>query len=64
MPQADAYKEEISSQIPAVQLLIKLGWRYLRRPRRWPGARVGKRRTKGSISSCWSTRAIAASMAR
>jgi type I restriction enzyme, R subunit len=27
--QTDAYKEEISSQIPAVQLLIQLGWQYL-----------------------------------
>lgn len=26
---SDAYKEEISSQIPALQLLIALGWQYL-----------------------------------
>lgn len=29
MPQSDVYKEEISSQIPAVQLLLQLGWHYL-----------------------------------
>lgn len=29
MTQSDAYKELISSQIPALQLLINMGWRYL-----------------------------------
>jgi len=29
MTQSNAYKEEISSQIPALQLLIALGWQYL-----------------------------------
>ncbi len=29
MTQSDAYKEEISSQIPALQLLIAMGWQYL-----------------------------------
>src|SRR5690242_20635151 len=29
MPDTNAYREEISSQIPAVQLLIRLGWQYL-----------------------------------
>jgi type I restriction enzyme R subunit len=29
MSQASVYKEEISSQIPALQLLINMGWTYL-----------------------------------
>jgi type I restriction enzyme, R subunit len=29
MSQPDAYREEISSQLPALQLLITLGWQYL-----------------------------------
>ena len=29
MPPSDAYLEEISSQLPALQLLINLGWQYL-----------------------------------
>ena len=29
MPSTNTYVEEISSQIPAVQLLIALGWQYL-----------------------------------
>jgi type I restriction enzyme, R subunit len=29
MTRSQAYAEEISSQIPAVQLLVNLGWTYL-----------------------------------
>jgi type I restriction enzyme R subunit len=29
MPPTDAYLEEVSSQLPALQLLINLGWQYL-----------------------------------
>jgi len=29
MASADAFKEVVSSQIPALQLLINLGWQYL-----------------------------------
>ena len=29
MPPTDTYLEEISSQLPALQLLINLGWQYL-----------------------------------
>jgi hypothetical protein len=31
MSQSDAYKELISSQIPALQLLMNMGWEYLTR---------------------------------
>lgn len=29
MASADAFKEVVSSQIPALQLLVNLGWQYL-----------------------------------
>ncbi|MEI2692410.1 MAG: hypothetical protein V9H69_22910 [Anaerolineae bacterium] len=47
MTTSDAYKEEISSQIPALQLLIALGWQYLT-PDEALHLRGGRREERGA----------------